>query len=405
MKYTYRAYDRTGRELVDVVEAGARPEADELLRKRGLFVKEIREHVEQGGARGLARGSGGRGSLRDVSAFMRQVGVLLSTGTPLVDAIGAVERQTPEGRFRQVLADVRERVEEGTQFSEALGAHPRQFDAVCRSLVAAGEGAGNLEEMLARLSALMRQQIKMRAMVVGAMVYPMVLVSIAVIVLVVMIGFVLPRFEGLFESLDAPLPTTTMVLLEIGGFCRSYWWAVVPGILASVGGVVYAFTQPGVRRRLEGVLLRLPQIGRLVRSLTTARLTRVLGVLLGGKVPMIEALELTKQTVTIEGYKVLIERAQRAVERGESMSDAFDDDRLVSASVREAIRSGERAGRIAPVLLSLAEYMDEDNEVAVRSLSSVIEPLILTLLGLVVGVVALSMFLPLFDLTASAGSF
>ena len=144
---------------------------------------------------------GGRGSLRDVSSFMRQLSVLISTGTPMVEALGSLEKQLKPGQFRGVIADVRERVEEGAQFSDALAAHPRLFDPVCRSLVAAGESGGQLDAMLRRLASLLRQQLKVRSTVLGAMVYPCVLIVVSIIVLVAMVGFVMPRFESLFTTL------------------------------------------------------------------------------------------------------------------------------------------------------------------------------------------------------------
>jgi type II secretory pathway component PulF len=334
---------------------------------------------------------------------MRQLSVLVSTGTTMVEAISSLERQLPESPFRAIIADVRARVEEGAQFSEALAAHPRWFDPVCRSLVAAGESGGQLDAMLRRLASLLRQQLKVRSTVISAMVYPSVLIFVSIIVLIAMVGFVMPRFEGLFTTLGADLPASTRFLMNIGAFVRTDWYWILGTLIASGVGLKLWLGSAAGRLWLDGVVLKLPQISKVVRSLATARITRVLGVLIEGKVPLLEALHLTREATGNSRYAALIDRAIELVTRGEPVSSAFFGSPLVSLSVAEAVRSGERTGQIGPVLSSLSDFLDEDNEVIVKSIASIIEPVILMVLGVLVGFVALSMFLPLFDLTAMAG--
>lgn len=411
MKLAYKAYDRSGQPADGAVEAASVDAAKEQLANRGLFVT----RVWAGGASGAGSAGGepkataagprrgGGGGLKALALFMRQLSVLVSTGTPLVEAIGVLGNQVPAGVFREVVLDVRKRVEEGAQLSEAMAAHPRTFDAVCRSLVAAGESRGKLGEMLTRLSILIRQQQKIRGELLGAMVYPVLLIAIACAVLSVMIGFVMPRFEGLFKTLGASLPPTTQALMAVGHFAQSYWWGIVPGLVLSVAGAwVYVRSARGWRR-VEWAMVRLPAIGAVVRAFMTARLARVLGVLVEGRVSMLEALALTRQSAGHHLYAEMVARAEEAVTRGEAVSSAFADARLVSPSVYEAVRSGERTGQLGPVLVSVADFLDEDNEVMLKSLMSIVEPVILLALGLVVGAVALSMFVPLFDLTAAGG--
>lgn len=401
MKFHYNAFDRNGRAVDGVIDAASVAEASETLRRDGMFVSSLVEAEGAGAA--AAKGRRGRIKLRHVVVFMRQLSVLISTGTTVVEALAALERQAQEEAWRRVVADVRSRVEEGTPLSEALAAHPSCFDPVCRSLVAAGESGGKLDVMLDKLASLLRQQQHVRSTVIGALIYPALLIVVSVSVLGAMLGFVMPRFAGLFQTLDMPLPPTTKALMAISNGLVSYWWGVVPGLAAAVVGLALWLRTEGGRRVLHTFLARAPQIGRITRSFATARIVRLLGVLLQSRVPLLEALELTRQSCTNVLYAELLRRTEDAVTRGDSISTVMSGSDLVHPSVSEAVRNGERSGRVGEVMLNMADFLDEDNTVVIRSLTSILEPVILIVLGLVVGVVALSMFLPLFDLTAMTG--
>jgi type IV pilus assembly protein PilC len=329
--------------------------------------------------------------------------VLVATGTPIVQSLAALERQGTDDSWRVIIGDVRQRVEAGATLSEAMEAHPRCFDAVYRSLIAAGESAGSLDAMLNRLATLTRQQHRIRNSIIGTMIYPCLLMVVAVVVLIVMVGFILPRFSGLYETLDSPLPPSTKFLMWISDIVRAYWWALALISIASAFAARFWLGTPPGKLARDTVLVRAPQLGKLVRSFAMARLTRVLGVLLESHVPLLDALKLTRQSADNSHYADLIARAEATVTRGDQISTAFATSNLVSPYITEAIRNGENSGHVGPLLISVADFLDEENEVVVKSLTSVVEPLILIVLGLIVGVIALSMFLPLFDMTAMAG--
>lgn len=413
MNIEYRAYDRSGREVAASIDAAGTAEAAESLRKQGLFVIEMIERGVQAAAEAErvtgeampARSAGGFGRtarLKNVSAFFRQLSVLVATGTPMVDALESIERQCAAGKWRDTVSDIRQRVEEGATFAEAMEPHPAYFDAVCRSLVSAGESSGTLDDMLRRLTMLTRQQLKIRSSIAGAMVYPILLLGVCLGVLGVMIGFVLPRFEGLFETLGAPLPPTTRLLMSISAELREYWWGSLMALGASGFGVHKWFTSDSGRRWWHRAVLRLPMFGPVVRSFSTSRVTRVLGVLLEGRVPMLDALKLTRQSTGNVCFAAMVQRAEDEVMRGGNISNVLATTPFISQSVTEAVRSGEKTGQVGPVLANLSEFLDEDNEVVLRSLTSLIEPVILIALGLIVGFVAVSMFLPLFDLATTS---
>lgn len=403
MKFQYRAYDTSGKPRAGSFEADSADTARAQLKAQGLFVTSITDGADATGALPGASGARRAGKLSDLVHFARQLSVLVSTGTTLPDALLVVEEQARPGPWREVLSDLRRRVEEGSQLSAAMAVHPRSFDAVCRSLVAAGESRGGLSEMLASIADLLQKQLKIRNQLMGAMIYPSVLVSIALTVMVVMVTFVMPRFKGLFQTLNAPLPPTTKLLMGLGEFLTANWIVVILALAGSITGAIFFLLSDKGRETRDILAVRLPQIGRLTRSLATARIARLLGVLLEGKVSLLEALNLTRQATGNILYSRLIARAADAITRGEPFSTAFADPALVNPAVHAAIRSGERTGQIGPVLLNVADFMDQDNEIVIKAVTSVLEPLILVLLGLVVGGMAVSMFLPLFDLTASGG--
>lgn len=407
MKIAYTAFDRAGKSVRDVIDAASTIEAGELLRQRGLYATELSVSTDSGtDARGArARSAGGAGRrLADASMFVRQLSVLVSTGTPMVEAITSLERQLAPGAWRTSVERIRQRVEEGSSLSAALEHEPRYFDPVARSLIAAGESGGKLDDMLRRLASLMRQQIRVRSQIIGAMVYPVLLVNVALGVLCTMMFFVLPRFKGLFESLGAQLPPTTRLLMDMSEFVAAYWWALLAGVIVCGVSAKLWLSTPAGKRGVATFVVRAPQIGRVARAMATARVVRMLGVLVEGRVPVQEALRLTRESTGNVLYSELVADAEDAVTRGENISNALERSTLVSSSVVEAIRSGERSGQLGPVLTHLADFMDEDNELVLKSLSSIVEPLILIVLGCLIGFVAVSMFLPLFDLaTATQG--
>lgn len=403
MKFSYQAFDSKGTASQGEIEASSATEATELLRRKGLFVSVI----DSTGKAVSRHRTGTRPArlgwrLKHIAMLSRQLQVLVSSGTPLVQALHAVERQADDKRWTLVLKALRTRVEEGSPLSEGMRARPDVFDSVCLSLVAAGEASGDMAGMLDRLAMLSRKQLQLRNAVVGALVYPVVLVAMGIVVLITMLLFVLPRFADLFTQLDSPLPPTTRFLMSISELMLGYWWIMLPAFGAVVfAGYAWVCSASG-RTAAEEMLLKTPKLGRLTRSLLTAKLARMLGVLLESKVTLLDALKLTKDSTRYARYVHLIASAEDAVGRGEPMSAILSESDLISPSVQEAIRTGEQSGRLGAPLVQMADFLDDENDIVVKSLTRLLEPIILGGLGVLVGIIALSMFLPLFDLVASA---
>jgi len=402
MKLQYLAYDNARNQVTGTTESPNINDATESLRRKGLYVIQIGEPAGEPAepSTRLTTKPGRTGKLKQLVVFTKQLCVLVSSGTQLVEALGALERQTKQGPWRDTIVHLKSRVEEGAPLCEAMEEHSEYFDSVYCSLIAAGESGGNLTRMLDRLATLKQKQLRVRNSMIGAMVYPSMLVVIAAAVLTVLLVFVVPRFATLFETLDVPLPASTKALVDISEAFKSYWWAAAIVLAGAIVGLRFWLITPGGRQARDTAILGLPRIGDLVKSFATARITRLLGVLMEGRVPVLEALRLTRAAAGNVHYDRLIKNAEEQVSRGEPISLAFSDADLISPSVHEAIRSGERSGQIGPLLLNVADFLDEENEVVVRSLTTIIEPVILIVMGLVVGLVAISMFMPLFDLTS-----
>ena len=402
MKLAYRAFDKSGREVTDTIEAPDVVEATQSLRQRGLFVTEM----DDAGAAPAVQRRGARirqtrrQRLRDLAMFTRQLHVLVLSGTQLVEALGALRRQVKPGPLRDAIAAIRKNVQEGSPLAEAMAAHPKYFDKVYCSLVAVGESSGNLSAMLDRLARLTQKRIHVRNSIVGALLYPALLLTAASVVLAILLGFVIPRFAMLFDSLDVPLPASTLVLITLSDALRSYWWALIILVAGGVTALKFRADSVAGKRAMDSLVLKTPRVGSIARSFATARITRLLGLLLDSQVPVLEALKLTRGGVRNVHYAELVARAEEAVSRGEAISSAFRQSNLIIPSICEAIASGEQSGQVGPLLLNIADFLDEENEVVVRSLPSIVDPVLLILLGFLVAFVALSMFMPLFDLTA-----
>lgn len=406
MKLRYQALDGRGEMQAAVLEAPSRGDAIEQLRRRGLFITTIEpaeEVTERRAAAPKVAFFQRKASQRDVVQFTRQMSMLLGAGTGIVPALVALETEMRAPIWQDALPSVREDVEQGSSLSAAMSQCPHLFDAVFRSIVAAGEATATLPDMFARLAMLARQQLEVRNRVKAALTYPAVLCVISMCVAGVLLGFVLPRFAGLFATLRVDLPATTVILLNISSFVRAHWIeaAVIVGVLL-IAVTIYVRTGAGVAY-FRRMLLVVPGVRSVVRMLILARMCRMLGLMVQARVPLIDAITLTTDATGFPSYRELLVRARENVSRGESMAQALADPQLVPTAIVQAVAAGEQSGKLGDALSFIADCYDEDNRHRVAMISRLIEPVILVFLGLVVGTVAISLFIPLFDLATAAG--
>lgn len=410
MKLAYNAVSSTGTPVNDVLEASSVDEAMDILRGKGLFVTQIEPEGERK-AKAKSRASGGginfslkskTQRLKLVSMFSRQLNVLVATGTPLADGLAALERQVKDEDFKGQLGKIREQVEHGSTLHESLSLCPNYFDEVYCNIIKAGETAGALPTMLDRLALLTRKQVQVRSQISGALVYPMVLILISIAVLVIMLTVVMPRFVEMFESMDVDLPASTQMLIALSGLLKGYWWAFLGGLIGGVVGLRFAMKSAAGKQFLDGMALTLPALSAMTRSYATARIARLMGVLIECGVPLLDTLQLVRNATGNTKYEKLMVAAEQTVVSGEPVSSAFANDKMIEPAMYEALRNGEQSGKISMLMITVADFMDEENDTRLKALTSLFEPLILVALGLMVGGIAVSMFMPMFDLTAQA---
>ena len=312
MKFVYTAFDKSGKSVASTLEAATESEAREIVRKQELFITEFRSAGTSSTNSPIKPIRYGL-RLKYLATLSRQLHVLVSSGTPLVQALGAVERQCDDARWKQVVEALKKRVEEGAALSDAMRAQSQFFDPVCRSLVCAGETSGQIVKMLDRLALMTRKQLHLRNSIRGAMVYPVVLIGIGIIVMNLMLLFVLPRFAGLFKTLDTPLPPTTKMLMSMSQCLQDDWWLMILILGALIAGGWAWLNRFGGREKIQTAILMLPKANKMVRSLMSARLARMLGTLLQSQVPLMDALQLTRESAGNVQYTRLLTQAEEAV--------------------------------------------------------------------------------------------
>ncbi|MGD8453708.1 MAG: type II secretion system F family protein [Phycisphaerae bacterium] len=408
MRFAYEAMRPDGSTVVDAVEAADRGEAVESLRTKGLMVLRLNEAA----AAAAGAATGGRPGLslysskitaRDIVLFTRQLKMLLESGSPLVPALEAAAQQTQKPAMRNILKRLQERVEEGDSLSEAMDLEQDAFDPVFRSMVAAGEATATLPDVFGRLCTLAQQRMQTRKMVLGAMLYPLILTLLLVGVMGVLIFFVVPRFRTLFDSLKSPLPPTTKVLFDAAANLQTTWPYFVGGAVAAIATLVVCLRLRSTRQWIEEAMLRLPVIGNIASRLIFARVVRVWAAMLRCHVPLLDTIHQSRDAITNAAFLRLLSRIEETVSAGGRMAQAISDARLADPVMVSAIRTGEENGRLAEAADFVSDWMDEDNTHLVQQITRLTEPLLLAFMGVVVGFVAMSLFLPLFDLVTAAG--
>lgn len=406
MPFRYQAIDAQGKTLTDVIDAASAREASDMLRERRLFVTQLTETDEAAPtspAGGTAEGRVG-GKLKEVVFFTQQLSMLIRSGARVVQALSVMESQCQRPAWRRVVTAVRLEVEAGRPLSTALARFPRLFTPVYVNMVSAGEASGNMGLAFERLTRLMRQQQEIRNRVIGALSYPAGLVLLCSAVIAILFTFVLPRFEEMFETVGVALPTSTRVLLTTSKWCVSHWGLLAAGLVATlVGG--FAFLRSALGRQcVSRATVRVPIFGRIVRSVILAQVCRVWGQLLESKVGLLEAVQLTQDSTTNLDFRELLAQLASAVTGGQSVGGPLLASWLVPRTFSAALATGEESGKLGDALLFVAGCLDEDNAQVLASLGRIIEPLLLSFMGLIVGTVAISLFMPLFDLATIAGA-
>lgn len=405
MQVTFEAVAPDGQIRSDTMEAASPAEAAESLRRQGLLVLNLRSQRAPAGAPRMAlfRWSGARGAdPQERALFAREMKMLLESGAPLVDSLSAVERQSRREPFRRTLRSVRQAVEEGATLARGMETAPDTFDESMRSMIAAGEATGTLSQSFARLSDLLEEQLRVRKTIAAAMAYPAMMLVLIGAALITIITFVVPRFRVLFEALRAPVPVSTQILFAVSGWLSENRWTVL-----LVGGLAAAGLTALLRRR-EGRALLLRQLMRvpLIRSVGAriglARLLRVWSAMLSSHVPLLDTVRQSADAVRGTPLAGLAAAIEESLTTGGRIGTVLSDSPLVPPVVASAIATAESNARLPEAVTFVSRWLDEDNARVIRRWTQFLEPLMLVVMGVIVGTVATSLFIPLFDMATAA---
>jgi len=333
--------------------------------------------------------------------FTRQMAMLLTSGSGIVPALTAIGPQMRSLQHRAMLEAIRSDLEEGLTLTDALSRYPRAFDASYCAVVAAGESSARLPQMFARLALIIGKRRAMRNRVIGSLIYPALLIGLSVKIMAVMLFFVVPRFAGMFTTLGVEVPVTTRLLMQLAGALRGYWYLLALALAAIFSGAVYIVRSDKGRQFLADVQIRIPLLGRLASRLIQAQTFRILGMLLEARVGLLEALDLARGVTRNQRFQELYNTMCDSVTRGDSISAALDAHDLISTTIIQAVRTGEQSGRLGEAISYTADVLDEENTELLAVVTKLIEPLVLIVMGVIVGAVAIALFMPLFDMTSA----
>jgi type IV pilus assembly protein PilC len=340
---------------------------------------------------------------KSLAIFTRQFSVMIDAGLPLVQCLEILAAQQPDKGFQRVINAVRSDVEQGATLQTALSKHPKAFSDLYVNMVGAGETGGILDVILQRLSGYIEKAVKLTSKVKGAMVYPISVISIAIIVVTVIMVKVIPVFSAMYEGMGSKLPFPTIVCMAISNMLIRYFWVVGIFLFVLVVGIRQYYRTTAGRLQIDGLLLKVPIIGDLLRKVAVARFCRTLGTLTSSGVPILEGMDITARTSGNMVIQNAILKAKDAVEQGRNISSPLAETKVFPPMVVQMVGVGEATGALDAMLGKVAEFYEDEVDNAVASMMSLMEPLIIFILGGVIGFIVVAMYMPIFNLANVMG--
>ena len=414
--YVYQAMNSSGQEVKDEIEATTQDEAIAKIRNKGQFATKIKEKAAK--KRVLKKEAGSSAPTRrmpisiggvprkQLVGFTRQLSTLQDAGLPILRSLQILEQQQKPGLLKAIIGGVGDDVEGGGSLSEAMSKYPKAFDKLYCNMISAGEAGGVLDLILARLADFMEKAAKLKKKVIGAMIYPIVVISIAVGVVSMIMIFVIPKFKQIFSDFKLKLPAPTELLLTMSDFfANQYGWAylIAAPFVITVGLKLIRMSDTG-RYATDVVKLKIPIMGSIIGKTSIARFTRTLGTLISAGVPILDAINITRETSGNEVYSRALLKVHDAIREGESMADPLRATKVCDAIVINMIDVGEETGDLDKMLLKVADNYDSDVDVLVGSLISILEPVMVVVLGVIVGFIVVALFMPMISLIEGISS-
>jgi len=397
--YSWKGRTRAGKVQEGVLVAESKEAALAVLRKQQIIVSAVTERGKEFALPILK----GKVSSKEIAVFTRQFSVMIDAGLPLVQCLEILGTQQQNKTFQRVLFQVRQDVEAGSTLADALRKQPRAFDDLYCNMVAAGEAGGILDTILQRLAQYIEKAVKLRSAVRSAMVYPSAVIGIAILVVWVILWKVIPTFAALFQGLGASLPLPTRITIALSHFIGSFWWLIF-GFVFGGAFLLYRYHKTYVGRRvIDRAMLRVPVLGMVLRKIAVARFCRTLGTLVSSGVPILEALEITARTAGNAIVEDAIMTVRQGVEQGKTIADPLQGVGVFPDMVVQMVAVGEQTGALETMLSKIADFYEDEVDEATANLLALLEPIMIAFLGVVIGGIVISMYMPMFDLITKIG--
>ncbi len=394
--FEYKVRDRSGNLVTGQLIGDSEDLVRRRLREQGLTPIEVRK--ANAGIRMEINLRPGRVKLKDLAVFCRQFATMVNSGLPILRALAILADQTASKELARILVQVRTDVEQGSSLSGALQKHPKAFNDLFVAMVRAGETGGVLDEVLLDIASTIENEVELRRKIKSAMTYPIVVVILVVLIMAAMLLFIVPQFETIYASLGSELPLPTRLLLGASKLVRTYWWLVV---LGAIGGR-YAFRRykrtPQGRAQVDAVKIRVPVFGPLFHKVALARFSNTFGMLLRSGVPILQAMEIVKETVNNQVIARAVEDVKGSVREGESIAKPLAKHAVFPPMVVQMLAVGEETGAVDTMLEKVASFYNSEVEATVDALTSLIEPLLIAVIGGAVGAAVIALYMPMFNI-------
>lgn len=398
MIFTYKAL-QNGKAIAGKAEADTADKLATLLKEKGMTVLEIQQQKTT--LLDSYRTATSKVRFNDVVDFTRQVAMMLNAGLTIVDSLEILKKQTAKPAMLALINQIDNDVRAGNSLSDALKQHKGLFNNLYISLVKAGEASGKLDEILLKLADNLDKEREFRGKIKGALVYPAIVVAAMFIVMFIMVTFVIPKLLNLYKDFDVQLPFTTQVLIYVSEFFQKTWIAIIIAVVAGVIGIRKYIASPAGKEVVDRIMLKLPVIGKILSISALVDSTRTLSILIGAGVSILEALEIVTGTTDNVVYQKAFQTIYTDVEKGKSLGQSMDDQHLFPPILVQMTGVGEQTGNLDDTLKRISHYFELESEMAIKAMTTLIEPTILLVLGFFVGFLVLSVITPIYNLTSS----
>jgi type IV pilus assembly protein PilC len=397
-KWTYKGKASSGKEVSGEVEATSREDVEMLLRKKRIRATQVKKK-----SAGSLFGGSGKVDLKNLARFTRQFSAMTSAGLPLIQCLDILQEQSEDANLKQAIQQVGADIQGGGTLADSLSKHKKIFSELYCHMIAAGEAGGILDTILTRLAEYQEKAEALRRKIKGAMTYPFIVAIVAIIAVAVLMIFVVPIFANMFAESGGVLPLPTRIVMGISDFMRDWFMAMFAAAGLSIFAVLrYYKTDPG-RLKMDGWLLKSPVLGDLEQKSCISRFTRTLGTLLNSGVSILDALQVTAKTAGNRVLEVGIYKTLESISGGQNIADPLRATGVFPPMVIQMIAVGERTGGLSDMLIKISDFYDDEVDAAVDTLTSLLEPLVIVVLGSIIGGVLVAMYLPMFEMAGNVG--